>query len=198
VARHHQISRDVLDMTDTEGDFLAAWIDHGKAPDSASYEYVLVIQATPEAMEQLAADPPYRIIQRDQDAHIVWHTAARRWSCVFFVPQEVGPQTVDTEALQIKAVDQPCLIMAEALQDGQLDLSVADPDLNLEDGAHKPRPLRVTLRGEWRLLEATGTVCAWQLADIDEYVRIVSANADETVLEIICEHGASYDIKLAQ
>ena len=32
VARKHQTSRDVNDLEDTEGDFLTAWIDHGKAP----------------------------------------------------------------------------------------------------------------------------------------------------------------------
>jgi chondroitin-sulfate-ABC endolyase/exolyase len=198
VARKHQKSRDYLDMADTEGDFLTAWIDHGKAPGTASYEYVLVVRATPEAMQELAAEPSYRVIQRDEAAHIVWHTEARRWSCVFFVPQEVTAHTVAAEALQIRAVDRPCLIMSEALQDGQLDLSVADPDLNLEEGASKPRPLRVTLRGAWRLLEARGTVCAWHLPDAPDNVRIVSADADETVLEILCQHGASYDIALAR
>jgi chondroitin-sulfate-ABC endolyase/exolyase len=198
VARRHQKNRDYENLNDTEGDFLTAWIDHGKAPEDASYEYMLVVRATPETMQQLAADQPYRIIQRDQDAHIIWHTGAGRWSCVFFVPQEVTPQTVDTEALQIKAVDRPCLIMAEAVQDGQLAVSIADPDLNLEKGVNKPQPLRVTLRGAWRLLEATGTVCAWQLPDAGANVRLVSADGDETVLEILCEHGASYDIKLAR
>ena len=88
--------------------------------------------------------------------------------------------------------------MADSVQDGQLALSVADPDLNLENGANQPRALRVTLRGAWRLLEATGTVCAWRLPDAPDTVRIVSADAAETVLEILCEHGASYDIKLAR
>ena len=46
--------------------------------------------------------------------------------------------------------------------------------------------------------ETTGTVCAWQLPDAGEQVRIVSADAEETVLEILCAHGASYDINLNQ
>jgi len=198
VARRHHKNRDYQDLGDTEGDFLTAWIDHGKAPGTASYEYVLVVRASPEAMQRLAAEPSYRVIQRDQAAHIVWHTAARRWGCVFFVPQEVTPHAVATETLQIKAVDRPCLIMAEAVRDGQLDLSLADPDLNLENGVNQPQPLRVTLRGAWRLLEATGTVCAWHLPDARENVRILSADAAETVLEILCQHGASYDIAFAR
>ena len=198
VARGHQKSREYSDLGDTDGDFLTAWIDHGKAPSAASYEYMLVVRATHDAMQRLVAEPPYRVIQRDQAAHIVWDTAGRRWGCVFFVPQEVTPHTVAPETLPVKTIDRPCLIMAEAVRDGQLDVSVADPDLNLEKGVSQPRPLRVALRGAWRLLDATGTVCAWHLPDAREKVRIVSTNAAETVLEILCQHGASYDIRLAR
>ncbi len=197
VARGHQMSRDYLGLKDTEGDFLTAWIDHGKAPNNASYEYVLVVRATPEALQKLATEPSCRVIQRDQAAHIVWHTEADRWSCVFFVPQEVSTHAVGTETLPVKAVDRPCLIMAEATPDGQLAVSIADPDLNLENGVNQPRPLRVTLRGSWRLLEAKGRVCAWALEGVADKVQIVSVDAEATVLEIVCEHGASYDIKLA-
>lgn len=198
VARKRQTTRDVDDLIDTDGDFLTAWIDHGKAPSAASYEYVAVIRATPDAMQRLAAQPPYRVVQRDQAAHIVWDTASRRWGCVLFVPQEVAAHAVAAETLPVKAVDRPCLVMAEAVRDGRLDLSAADPDLNWEKDVSQPRPLRITLRGSWRLVSAKGTVCAWPLLEASQRVRVVSSNATETVLEIICHHGASYDIRLAR
>ena len=198
VARRHQTSRDVNDWEDTEGDFLTAWIDHGKAPSNASYEYMLVVRATPEALQRFAVAPPYQIIQRDQNAHIVWYNAARRWGCAFFVAQDVADHTAANSTLPIKAVDRPCLTMAEAVRDGTLAMSVADPDLNLERRTSKPQPLRVTLHGAWRLVGATGIICAWQLPEAGENVRIVSADAAETVLEILCQHGASYDITLAR
>ncbi|MBI3945459.1 MAG: hypothetical protein HY321_06045 [Armatimonadetes bacterium] len=198
VARRRQVSRDVLDTEDTEGDFLTAWIDHGQAPDSAGYEYVLVVRATPEALRKLAADPPYRVRQRDAAAHIVWDAAGRRWGCVFFAPQEVAPHAVAAETLPVKAVDRPCLVMADAPRDGELRVSVADPDLNLVEGASQPRPLRLTLRGAWRLLSAQGTVCAWQLGGASEEVRVVSTGAAETIVEIACRHGASYEMRLAR
>lgn len=197
VARKHQTSRDVKDLENTEGDFLTAWIDHGKAPNDASYEYTLVVRSTPEAMRKLAAKPPYRILQRDEAAHIVWGTTGRRWGCVFFAPQEVTSHAVAKETLPVKAVDRPCLVMAEAARNGQLEMSVADPDLNLEDSVSRPQPLRITLRGTWRLLEASGTVCVWPLTDTKAKVRILSASAAETVVEIVCQHGASYELKLA-
>lgn len=209
LARRHQKSREYQDQGDTEGDFLTAWIDHGKAPAAGGYEYLLMVRATSEAIEGLAARPPYHVVQRDAAAHIVWDTTGRRWSCALFAPQEVAPHTVATETLPIKTVDRPCLVMAAAVGDGRLEMTVADPDLNLgraagvssDNGglfAQPPRPLRVTLRGSWHVREATGTVCAWHLPEASENVRIVSASAAQTVLEILCQHGASYDVGLAR
>lgn len=196
VARRHQVVRDYQDLRDTEGDFLTAWIDHGAAPSAAGYEYLVVVRSTPESMQTLATAPPYQVIERDGAAHIVWHNDGRRWGCAFFVPQEVAPHTADAEALPVKAVDRPCLIMLDAVRDGQLHLSVADPDLNLQDSVSRPRALRVTLRGTWSVAEARGTLCAWALAE--PKVSVISAAAEETLLEIICEHGASYDLSLTR
>ena len=199
IARKHQKSRDVNDWENTEGDFLTAWIDHGKAPKDAGYEYLLAVRSTPEAMQKIVAQPPYRVIQRDDSAHIVWDTIGRRWSCVIFAPQKEITHAVAKETLPVKAVDRPCLVMAQSAQDGQLDVSVADPDLNLQsNGASKPQTLNITLRGKWRLQEAKGTTCVWPLKDTKDKVRIVSASDTETIVEIVCQHGASYDLKLVR
>jgi chondroitin-sulfate-ABC endolyase/exolyase len=198
IARRHQTSRDVNDWEDTEGDFLTAWLDHGPSPAKASYEYLLAVRATSESMRRIVAQPPYRVLQRDDTAHIVWDTDARRWGCVFFEPIADISHAVAKEALPVKAIDRPCLVMTQSPQNGRLDLSVADPDLNLqENGANAPRALQITLRGKWRLEEAKGTTCVWLLPDTSNKVRIVSSGNEETMLEIICEHGASYDVKLS-
>jgi chondroitin-sulfate-ABC endolyase/exolyase len=196
VARAHQESRDSWDEGDTEGDFLTAWLDHGLAPKSESYEYLLVVRATPERMAEYAAEPPYQVIQCDHDAHIVRQADTGRWSCVFFVEQEVTQRTADGEALPIRAVERPCLIVADPIRDGKLELSVVDPDLNLKEEVNEPQHLRFTVGGAWRLQNAKGTVCAWELPDVDEDVSIESVGEAGTVVEIICRHGASYDLTL--
>src|SRR6185369_2229234 len=123
-----------------------------------------VVRATPEAMQKIVAQPPFRVVQRDDAAHIVWDTAGRRWGCVFFGPQKEMAHAVAKETLPVIAVDRPCLVMSQASEEGRLDLSVADPDLNLQpNGANKPQTLRVTLRGKWRMQEMKGTTCVWPL-----------------------------------
>ncbi len=199
IARKHQKSRDVNDWEETEGDFLTAWIDHGKTPKDAGVEYLAVVRATPEAMQKIAAQPPYRVLQRDESAHIVWDVPGRRWGCVFFTPQKDLSHAVAQETLPVKAVDRSCLVMSHAATDGQLEVSVADPDLNLQPGGEsKPRTLRITLRGKWRVQDAKGTTCVWPLADMKNKVQVVSSSDVETVVEIVCQHGASYDLKLAR
>ena len=198
VVRRHQASRGGWDNEDTEGDMLTAWIDHGIAPTDAAYEYMMVVRATPDMMQSLSALPPYQVIQRDQNAHIIRHTATGLWGCVLFAEQELAAHTSDGDTLPVRSVDRACLVMAETADDGQLHLSIADPDLNLVGGVNEARTIQITLRGQWRLLEARATVCAWELEGAADKAKVVAADADETVLEIICEHGASYDLTLAR
>ena len=199
IARKSQKSRDVNDWEETQGDFLTAWIDHGKAPRDAGYEYLVAIRATLEAMRKIAAQPPHRILQRDDAAHVIWDTISRHWGCVFFAPQKEISHAIANEMLPVKAVDRACLLMSHAGSDGHLDVTVADPDLNLQPGgANQPQTLRVTLRGKWRLQDANGITCVWPLPDAKTAARVVSANDAETVVEIGCRHGASYDLKLVR
>ena len=150
-------------------------------------------------MHKIVAQPPYKVLQRDDSAHIVWDAPGRRFGCVFFAPQQDITHAIAKETLPLKAVDRPCLIMTQATKDGQLDVSVADPDLNLQTGGgNQPRVLRVTLRGKWKLQETKGTTCVWPLPDMKDKVRVVTSSDSETVVEIVCQHGASYDLKLVR
>ena len=48
VRRQHQESRHNENKKPTKGDFSVAWIDHGANPDEADYEYLVILDATPE------------------------------------------------------------------------------------------------------------------------------------------------------
>ncbi len=198
VARRHQTSRDVDDTKDTQGDFMTAWVDHGHAPAAGGYEYLAVVRASPQTMHAYAANPPYEVIQRDAAAHVARFAASGRYGCAFFVPQQVAPRATCGGPMAIREVDRPCLVMADPEREGRLELTVADPDLNWENGVSRERPLRLAVRGSWRLQKASGTLCAWLLPEASGAVRILSATPEETVLEVRCRHGASYGISLAR
>ena len=196
IARKHQESRESWDERDTEGDFLTAWIDHGSTPSNASYEYMMVVRATPERMVEYADKPPYQIIQQDSDAHIVRHGSEGRWSCAFYSAQKVFSHRDDIEVLPIKAVDRPCLIVVERERDRRLRLSLSDPDINLVEGVNEPQHLLVTLGGHWRISKVVATVCAWRLPDVRADLGITFGRDDDSILDVLCRHGASYDLTL--
>lgn len=200
LARRFQKSRDVDDARDTEGHFLTAWIDHGKAPSGAGYEYALLIRTSPGAMAAFAAAPPYRVVRRDAAAHVVRFRDSGRWGFVFFEPQSAvaTAEPGDGGAPVVRAVDRPCLVMAEPERGGRLLLTVADPDLNLENGVSRERTWTVTLRGEWRIDAVDARLCAWPLPDAAETVQTESPSAGETVLTVKSVHGASYGIALSR
>ncbi len=146
-------------------------------------------------MQQFRAEPPFKVIERDRAAHIALDSATGQWGCAFFVPHELDP-THTGGLLPILAVTRPCLVMGDTIRDGQLHLSVADPDLRLENGVSRARPVRIVLRGPWRILQTTGTLCAWPLPDAAQHARVSTATAAATTIEVLCRHGASYDLCL--
>ncbi len=183
VARLHQHSRDQSDREDTAGDFATGWIDHGAAPDDGSYEYAVIVRATPERMHQFnqamtnPVERPYEVLQRDDRAHIVFDRGSRSWGAVAFEATEL-----DTE-MPLLEVDRACIVMIEQTEEDLL-MSVADPDLNLEENVSVPRQLRLLVRG------------AWQIANPSDDFHVVEHIADGTVIDVICHEGRSYGIEL--
>ncbi len=183
LARLHQQSRNQADKEDTEGDFATGWIDHGAAPSGAGYEYAVIVRATPERMEEFAAamaDGPerhYEVLQRDSRAHIVFDRESATWGAAVFEPAQLATR------MPLVEVSRPCLVMIEEMGGG-LQMSVADPDLNLQENLSMPRSLRVTVRG------------GWEIASTSDDLRVIERIDDGTVIEVICHEGRSYDIEL--
>lgn len=163
LTRSTQSSRDHATEAPTSGDFSTAWLRHGTAPTAGSYQYAMLIDATPERM---AAFPPYTIVRADNLAHVVSdQTTGITGYAVFERTSFEG---------SVRAVDTPCLVLTRPEDDG-LVLAVCDPDLRLYGGIDHdqyehgryvghyspwsrpwltnpshPHRLRVTLEGRWQ------------------------------------------------
>jgi chondroitin-sulfate-ABC endolyase/exolyase len=140
-----------------EGQFATAWIDHGKAPKKQGYEYAVLIGMDNDALKGFRRNkagklPPYVVLRKDQDSHIVLDTKLQSWGCVFFRAQK---PSLEANGLPITSVDGPCLLMASPSDTGQVIISVADPDLRLTAvGRHgqksQAKPLTVTIDKGWK------------------------------------------------
>ncbi|QHI69323.1 chondroitinase family polysaccharide lyase [Tichowtungia aerotolerans] len=142
------------------GPNVRAWINHGKAPSDASYEYMVAVNGASPSV-------PFEVLQKDSTAHIIDHRSSVRPITAYavFEPENFKGQGV------IAAVDTPLLLMS-ATNSAALKLAVADPDLRLKKWGHnmsfmpreivqaeaEPHTASITLAGEWKLQQAVDGV----------------------------------------
>lgn len=173
------------------GTFELAYLDHGSAPQDASYHYAVLVQRSPDRVSAFAQSPEYDVWRHDRNAHIVHHRDLKTTGYALF-SKDVRP----TKGL-ILSVSLPSSVMTREVDDGLL-LSVADPDFgwnwtiqnphrqNRELITNQPsmyRTVNVTLRGKWRL----DSVYDLARAEI---------RSDQTVVEFTCQDGKAVEVKL--
>lgn len=187
---------------ETEGDWVSLVFDHGKAPRGAKYEYAVLPQTDGARLSAFARRPPYRVLQRDKQAHIVRYLPEAITSYVLFETPRRLPSGLVLQA------DTSCLLMVRE-EPAAVRLTVCQPDLalyrgpsdELLDAAGKRVersiysrpwidnvsgmiPVTVTLRGEWTVAEPAAGC------------RILAADKNRTVLRFECRDGASYEVRL--
>ncbi len=186
-----QSSRHNKTKAPNQGPFAAAWIDHGPAPSSASYEYAVVLGANPETMTSFTQEPPYEVIRRGPVAQIVRDTATQTTGYALFALFS------DHNDRLLLDTDRPALVMIQELN-GSLALSASTGDLNIPDAHQKyttaspSRPLTLTLlvKGAWRL---DGTPENAAASPSGENTRIVLSNvahATPVQLNLISESSS--------
>lgn len=184
--RSRQTSRDGHDQKDTAGDYACAWIDHGVNPDSASYRYIALVKTTPAALAHFAQTMPVWVVRQDDAVHACYDQGTMTWGAAFYQPGEwpASPaQGIPT--LPLREVRQPCLVMASLTPAGELVLSVADPDLNLDkQGVSQPQTVELILAGQWRSDRLPANVTLAGHAD------------DGTLLTLSCREGSTTDVIL--
>ncbi|VGO22334.1 polysaccharide lyase family 8 super-sandwich domain-containing protein [Pontiella sulfatireligans] len=166
----------------SSGTYAVAWFDHGNTPENDGYEYAVLVQATAERAAFYVDQPSYRVLKKDNRAHIVSHP---KKGIVGYALFEAG-LVEDTTLVE---VDKPGLVMLRKEKDG-LTVSVCNPDFgrvppggqfSIEEAKalpllyadSTPQPIRITLRGKWK--PESGSV-----------VKVVESSASKTTLEFPC------------
>ncbi|PXY43171.1 chondroitinase family polysaccharide lyase [Flavobacterium hydrophilum] len=177
----------VKDATVTNGDFASSWIDHGKVPKDASYQYVIYPGLEKDAVnsfeKKIKKDKSYQILKADNVAHIVKDKDTETTGFVIF---DSGKE-LDNAIL--KSVSVPSLLMIKN-EAKKLTVSAVQPDLNFSAGKDKgfsnysmPVDLTITLKGEWKLAA-------------DSAVKSIVTDGKNTVITMECRHGFSNQINL--
>ncbi len=154
-----QVSRHNKTKESTRGSFASAWIDLGAAPENAAYEYVVLLDGTPEKMAAFAADPSCRVLRNDDAAQIVFDDESGVCGYALF-----EPYSEPADGLLLSA-EQPCLLMMKPAGDA-LELSFGNADLRIpamgdsytNDEESRPGFAEIVLQGRWRLAERVADV----------------------------------------
>ncbi|QHI70120.1 chondroitinase family polysaccharide lyase [Tichowtungia aerotolerans] len=134
VKRRAQTNPNWDNNANVSGDFALAWLNHGNAPNNASYWYVQTVGATPAAMSAFntsmnSGTPPFQILENSDRAHAVWSEAEQTCGITVF------DVTSALDIRDVKTVSRPCVLMMQESSSSLRKLSVADPDLDLIDHA---------------------------------------------------------------
>lgn len=196
--------------SDLSGKFATAWIDHGKAPTNAEYEYVLFAGADAEMMHSYAAKPTISVIQKSSAAHVVELMEENATAYAVYAEKGASFQTGPVES-----VNKQSTFIAK-LEGDKLRLSVSDPDLNIYDGQEdllpdgsrtelsiyerewffwpsRPNTVHITLYGEWEIAELVRPMETAQ-----KQPKVLTSEAGKTVVEIECRDGLSTEFVLCR
>lgn len=159
-------------------DYNIGYLDHGTAPVDASFEYVVIPNASTVVMsgfedDVVAGDKPYTVHQQDEVAHIVQHNELNTWGYAIF-----ENSTLLSHPGKLDSVSHACMVMynenaAEdslllALTDPELDFGWRDYDLSVG------KTIEIKLSGIWELAEAYPDVSITGYEDDKTVVQIVT------------------------
>ncbi|MCM4157049.1 chondroitinase family polysaccharide lyase [Gramella sp. AN32] len=140
----------------TEGDYAVAWLDHGKAPKDASYQYVIYPDLSKNERddfpENIKGKNNFEILRADNVAHIVNNKEGAMTGFVVFDAEK------ELNNPLLKNVSAPSIIMIKNEGEDKLMISALNPDLNMpnfedktKSGLSLPVELSFTINGNWVL-----------------------------------------------
>ncbi|MCZ4694785.1 T9SS C-terminal target domain-containing protein [Ancylomarina euxinus] len=191
LSRSTQDSRHNKTKANTQGDFAAAWINHGTSPSNSTYEYVVLPNSTAQSIQDFSdrmksqETAAYKVLKHDENAHIVWDRETNTTGYVFF------EQNTNSTDEFVKQVTAPSLVMIKSSTDkSELNLSLCDPDLHFPEVAYtsaKPSQESVivlTLKGNWEIVGQ------------DSEGEIISTANQQTQIQFKLKDGIPRHLKL--
>jgi chondroitin-sulfate-ABC endolyase/exolyase len=201
VSKATQHSKHQSTGADTQGDFAAAWLEHGTSPNEGSYEYTVLVDIDYRQVERFYKQMEhsdtalYKVLRRDRSAHVVYDAESCTTAYALFEADEhlgIGHLT---------AIDTPAMVMIRE-DGGTLIMSAVDPDLRLYEGIETDQydrsgiqrevsvysrkwvhaesmvhTMRITLKGQW-MLSSPG-----------QGIQVLAGEGDSSVVELTSKDG---------
>lgn len=178
-----QESRHEKTRAATQGTFASAWIEHGKAPQGETYEYMVWIQPTDQELKEHTATQTYDVLQRNDSAHIVRDRLTGITAYALFEAYQSQQDSL------FRAIPAETMVMCRS-NEGKVVVSVCDPNLNIEEKSYTTKQpsraieKRIELKGKWELSSLP-----------NDKVSAVQEGAN-TILQVTCRHGQPVEFVL--
>lgn len=169
---------------DTQGTFASAWIEHGRAPQNGTYEYLVWIQPTNQELKEHDALQTYEVVQRNDSAHIVHDLLTGITAYAVFETYQSQQDNV------FSLIPAETMVMYRS-DKGNIIMSVCDPNLNIEEKAYTTKqPSRILEKR----LEVKGK---WELRTSHPQVKLIQ-NGTNTDIIVLCQHGQPVEFSLTK
>ena len=177
-------------VQETSGDYGVAYINHGKAPKDASYQYVIYPFSAQSRLAQIEngnfKDSSYKILNATRQAHIVFDRESNTTGYVVF------DEKYQVNNGLLKSVSDPAMLMIKEIDVKNISVSIVQPDLNFKtvEGIETP--------GEGHELRFEATIKGiWQLDTKNEQVSIDHSESNTTI-RITVKDGATNTLHLSK
>ncbi len=177
-----------------KGDIISTYLEHG-AQETGWYEFIMRLNTSSGDMKDLnekmmKEDPIYKVSQRNDKAHIVYSSQINSTGFAIFDP--TGIETHETPLLE---VNKPCVIMIQELKgEGQLILTVADPDKNFSItdenpmGWSVPSEIEISLKGKYQIIQSNSENVNLSVDEVNKTTNVT----------FVVKDGLSSEIKLQE
>ena len=169
-----------------EGKRTVAYIDHGKAPQNAGYEYLMLKDKGTAAT--VAKNSPIDVLRKDSDAHIIRRDKA--------VCAALFNENIPFEGMLVESVNIPLAYILEDKGEGTYRLSLCEPDmrrtwklnmnhLSPEEVAEEEKPFETVLLldGRFEIVGMSSGVSA-QIEDGKTRIALTTVRARNYVIEL--------------
>lgn len=178
-----------------EGAHTIAYIDHGRAPQNAKYQYYILKQKNRKLADLLLSEnSPIEILSQDDNAHIVYHKTEKiSFGALFNAQKEYTSQL-------IKQINIPLSYILEEQKDKSFKLSICEPDMRRISHAHmgllseadvvqqeKAHDTKITINGLYK------AACTQKSINV-----IQNIEKNETYITIPTIRGENYTLLLNQ
>jgi len=126
-----------------------AWINHGKKPSNAKYNYALLLNEDTAMASALTntTSPAIQVLRQETDAHVIYNTLEKTYGYAVFTPN-----TTLTSGKLI-ATTRPVIAMIKENAGDTLELSLSDPDINRQaDSLPANATISIRLNGIYRFI----------------------------------------------